>query len=501
MTGFLTPQDCEDGCCSGESGGLKCNCASGVDACGNITWECYAPRDFHNIPSKPPHRIRIVKVTESGDTILSVAHESTALSGQWRPSVSGWYRAEICCQDPGYGSCTWESISFARSFYADVSPEACGISVSGIAIRRGGHNGCLSTADIYAAAALRPGACPEGISELSINGQSMISIGSPPSQFAGCLPDQNIDPGDAACGSGFGFGGTCQHPWMAIPYTISLPASGSVTVKAKSHCGDMQICSIQLPCHWAYNAVAAGVPSYGGEAISCSGGDAKPFGWDDFGGGNGMRWKQSWSANFSLSLSWGGTYIPLTCDGAPGEVFDEHRTVGEGLYSGHYEESGLVKFIDPNGSPVYHPYYIEQSGTFNARAVISLNYTFGGTLQGLSINIVRKPSEVLALTVESLQPTAWNNAGSPQTNVINYADARFTIVEFMRVNPTTLIGCQLSPPVLAVDWSWERRTSFPLGILVGPGLGISPFSGGCPGGANPWISAGSFPAALVGVAF
>jgi hypothetical protein len=263
----------------------------------------------------------------------------------------------------------------------------------------------------------------------------------------------------------------------------------------------MQVCSIQLPCHWAYNAIAAGVPSYGGDAISCSGGDAKPSFWDDFGLGNGMRWKQSWSANFSLSLSWGGTYIPLTCVDAPTEVWQEHRTLGKGPYYGHYEEAGLVKFLAPNGSPVYHPYYIKQTGTFTAWAVLSLNYSFGGTLQGMSVNVVRDLGESLTFTAESLQPIAWNNAGSAQTNVTNYADVRFTIVEFMRVNPTKLIGCHLSPPVVAVDWSWERLTSFPLGVLVGSGLGLSPFSGGCPGSANPWISAGSLPAALVGVSF
>ncbi len=123
--GFLNPQGCEnDDCCNGEP--HKCCCTASMDPC-LISWDCPSPRDSKNLPCHVPHKIRLKRAFD-GDP-WTVFHETELASGSYVPILSGVfssrYQIEMCCDDPGTGTCNWKILGSMNVTNSDPDCPPC----------------------------------------------------------------------------------------------------------------------------------------------------------------------------------------------------------------------------------------------------------------------------------------------------------------------------------------------------------------------------------------
>lgn len=127
MSGFITPQSSEDCCCNGSVPPEPCRCYMSSGGCG-IRVTCLFPRDAWNLPSKEPYQIRIVKLNPDGTVHSVVAGPTNDFDLIWNPApgTSGTYRAEVCCENPGYDDCVWTPIG---TVVLNITSDSCPLHV------------------------------------------------------------------------------------------------------------------------------------------------------------------------------------------------------------------------------------------------------------------------------------------------------------------------------------------------------------------------------------
>lgn len=259
--GLMQVQCTEDDCCgNGGSGEPGCDCLATSSGCG-IRVRCFFPRNWHNLPSKKPHLIRIVQIDENGE-ILSVVITTDDFDYIWNPPLgtTGTYRAEICCYDPGpYAECKWQVLgTMTLNITADSCPLKVGIFV------------CVNPV----------GSCGSSLSEevkVYATARSNCKLTSLEVDGVDVLPDSAgdifwVDLTDYSCAwstsNSCGPTITWTHPLgvdnvkaNAFASELSPIQKTKWCVAATDACGNFRECCVDVPCWITKNYLRIEVPS------------------------------------------------------------------------------------------------------------------------------------------------------------------------------------------------------------------------------------------------
>lgn len=313
-------------CCCSETG-LTCQCIASGGICG-IFWHC-ADDTSTTIRSE---KIRILK---DGVVVL----ESTDILGFYPlpEETDAIYKIQVCCELP----CRWRTLWEDR--LDNTADEHCSIIVEGGIYEINASSlgppdepptfECDAILRIVGAAAREDPVSPL-IAELGIVGTTVFTGLT---SEVGCIPDgarSECHSGpvvDLSCvPSQIDFTGTY---YIDIYYPI--PVDQAVIVHAINLAGDVQACSIDIPCYWHYDTIRVEIPTWEGQSLSCNGGDPKPIGFD-FSLGN--RWRQTWSTESEITASLGGTYIFYSCS------LPDRLIISTGTFRYTYTETGRLAY-------------------------------------------------------------------------------------------------------------------------------------------------------------
>lgn len=479
-------------CCC-QNTGLTCQCIGSGGICG-IFWHCAGAGTY----TLRPNRIRIVRLPDT------VVIDSNALTGFYPlpEGTNATFRIQVCCELPCGWSTIWEgTLDNTGEDQCSLVVEGAIYEINASTISLPPFFDCDAFLRVVGAAAREDTVSPE-IAELYIDGNLVFS-GSNPN--VGCIPDGAKDQ----CHSGPAIDLSCSPPqitftgtyYVDLPYPIPM-SKGSVLVHAINTNGDIQACSVDIPCYWHYNAIRIEIPTWTGQTLSCSGSDPKPKGFDTSLGG---RWRQSWTAEMSMTASLGGSYLFYSCSipypivigtGTFSYVYTEsgrlayHTSAApttrlESAYTRNYTYTGVVQYILDNGPTAWGPGYTE----FNS---ISTDPDYFPTY--LRIKAVFVDNELSYNINLSLEHDGFYEDPYPVIAVDTQYYAFFEHTLMAVVDIERDINCSLDADVSS-DIVWEWKTPFNYAIVYDP-----PSTGPSPTGDFPLPPIGGIDGIGVGLA-
>lgn len=340
-------------CCT--ETGLTCECIASGGICG-IFWYCAG--DTNNTIA--PQRIKITRLPST------VVVDTNELTGFYSlpEGTNDTFRVQMCCDDTSSGTCTWRTLWTGT--LDNTADEQCLLTVAGGTYEINASTiigvpefDCDAFLRVVVAASRQDTVSPL-IAEMYINSTRVFSGADP---NPGCIPDGATDE----CQSGPAADLSCSPPqsdftdtyYIDLDYPIPM-AQGSVLVRAVNQVGDIQACTIDIPCYWHYNVIRVEIPTCTGQTLSCNGGDPRPFG---FSTSLGNRWRQTWSTEMTMTASLGGSYLFYSCS------IPYPLVIGTGAFSYTYTETGKIA------------YHTSAAPTTRLEADYTRTYIYTGTVQ------------------------------------------------------------------------------------------------------------------------
>jgi hypothetical protein len=263
--GLMQVQCSEDDCCgNGGSGEPGCDCLATSSGCG-IRVRCFFPRNWHNLPSREPHLIRIVQIDEDGE-ILSVVITTDDFDYIWNPppGTTGTYRAEVCCFDPGpYAECKWQVLG---TMTLNITADSCPLHVAVFAcIQSVGTCGSSFMEEVRIYAQARSN-CE--ITSLAIDGVDVLPDSDGPIHWVDVTGSCANYAGFNSCGPSETAPGQWTHPTGFDNVKVNVFVSEMSPIKrtewcvvATDSCGNIRECCVEVPCWITKNYLRVEVPT------------------------------------------------------------------------------------------------------------------------------------------------------------------------------------------------------------------------------------------------